>query len=88
MNNLKRTSLVASGSTKSSTNRVELIERYKARLVVKGYNQIEGIDFINTFSSIAKITSLRDVWALTPSINLFLHQLDVDNFILHVNLKE
>ncbi|GJY09576.1 ribonuclease H-like domain-containing protein [Tanacetum coccineum] len=37
------------------------IERYKARYVVKGYNQKEGIDFDETFSPIVKIVTVRDL---------------------------
>jgi hypothetical protein len=37
------------------------IERYKAGLVAKGYTQCEGLDYYDTFSSVAKLTT---VWCL------------------------
>ena len=35
------------------------VEKYKAWLVVKGYSQVEGIDFGEFFSHIPKLTSIR-----------------------------
>ena len=55
---------------------------------MKGYSQIEGIDFMDTFSPIAKMTTLRVVLALASSKKWFLHQLDVANAFLHANLEE
>jgi len=35
------------------------VERYKARLVAKGYNQVKGVDYQETFASIAKMVTIH-----------------------------
>ena len=57
--------------------------RYKARYVAKGYSQTEGIDYQETFSPTAKMTSLRVIVQLAVQYNLIVHQLDVKTAYLN-----
>ena len=64
------------------------IGRLKVRLVAKGYAQTYGVDYSNTFSPTAKITSIRLFISLVATYNWDLHQLDIKNVFLHGDLQE
>ena len=63
-------------------------QRYKVRLVVKGFEQKKGIDYDEIFSLVVKMTSIRAILSLVATENLFLEQLDVKIAFLHGDLEE
>ena len=51
--------------------------RYKARLVIKGYQQIEGVDYEQTYAPISRWETLRLLIALAAYFDWEIDQLDV-----------
>ena len=64
------------------------IEKYKARLVAKGYTQKEGKDFFDTYSSVARLTTIRVLLSLAASHDFLVHQMDVMTAFLNGELEE
>ncbi|KAG9453509.1 hypothetical protein H6P81_006413 [Aristolochia fimbriata] len=64
------------------------VQRYKARLVVKGFGQREGIDFHDIFAPVVKMTSIRTILSIVAVKGLYLEQLDIKTAFLHGDLEE
>lgn len=64
------------------------VERYKGRLVAQGFTQQEGIDYLDTFSPVTKLTSVKLLLSLAAIKGYSLNQVDVSNVFLHGKLDE
>ena len=64
------------------------IEKYKSRLVAKGFKQRNDVDYFHTFAPVTRITLIRVLIALTSIHNLVTHQMDVKNVFLNGDLEE
>lgn len=63
-------------------------KRYKARLVVNGIQQKEGMRYNEIFSTIVKLTTIRTILSIVIEEDLFLEHLDVKTTFLHNDLKD
>jgi hypothetical protein len=64
------------------------VTRNKARLVCKGYAQVEGIDFEETFSPVARMEAIRFLLAYACSKNIKVYQMDIKSSFLNGELEE
>lgn len=64
------------------------VARKKARLVAKGFSQRPGIDFKQSFASVARLESLRLLMALSTKLKMTIRQIDAITAYLNSNLEE
>eukprot|EP00253_Pinus_taeda_P010955 PITA_10955 len=62
------------------------VDKHKAHLVTMAISQVEGIDYTETFSPVAKMNSIRLVLSLATSFKWEVHQMDVKSTFLHGDL--
>eukprot|EP00253_Pinus_taeda_P014913 PITA_14913 len=73
---------------KKKTNAEGKVEKYKAWLVEKGYSHVQGIDFGDIFSPVAKVTSIRLLLSIAATFDFEVEQMDVKTAFLHGDLEE
>jgi len=64
----------------------ESVDRYKAKLVAKGYTQAYGINYFETFSPIVKMNSITILFSIAVNLSWPLFQLNVKNAFLYGDL--
>ncbi|XP_035215308.1 uncharacterized protein LOC118188897 [Stegodyphus dumicola] len=73
---------------KRKLNKDGQVERYKARLVARGYTQVEGIDYKETFSPVIKTKSIRTLLAFSVEQDCQVHQQDITSAYLYGKLTK
>ena len=64
-------------------NKDNEIKKFKARYVARGFSQISGVNYFETFAPTARLTSVRVLMQLSVQHDLFIHQLDVKTAYLN-----
>jgi hypothetical protein len=65
-----------------------VVTRNKAWLVAKGYSQVEGLDFDETYAPVARLESIRILLAYATYHGFKLYQMDVKSAFLNGPIKE
>eukprot|EP00253_Pinus_taeda_P030257 PITA_30257 len=73
---------------KKKTNVEGKVEKYKGRLVAKGYSQVPGIDFGDIFSPLAKVASMILLFSIAAKFYFEVEYIDVNMSFLHGDLEE
>lgn len=63
-------------------------ESFKAKLTIRGFTQKFGVDYFYTYSPVTKIATIRILFVLASSFNLFVHYMDVKTTFMIGDLDE
>jgi len=63
------------------------LEKYKTRLLAKGYSQVRRIDFCDIFSPVAKVASIRLILSVSYAFDFEVEQMDVKTSFLHSDIE-
>ena len=64
------------------------LDRYKARIVAKGFQQTLGVDFLDTFSPVIKASIISIILTIAVTRKWEIHHIDVNNTFLNGDLQE
>jgi hypothetical protein len=73
---------------RNKQNEHGVVTRNKARLVSKGYSQVEGLDFDETYAHVARLESIRILLVYATHHGFKLYQMDVKSAFLNGPIKE
>ena len=63
------------------------IEKHKAHFMARGFSQVEGVDYDETFALVARYTSIQSIIAIAIEMGWRIHQMDVNSLSSHRGLR-
>ena len=64
------------------------MDKYKARLVARGFQQTPSVDFFETFNQVVRASTIRIIFTLAVSRGWDIQQIDINNAFLNGDLHE
>lgn len=64
------------------------IKKYKARFVARGFSQIEGVDYEETFAPVARYNSICSIISIEAKMGWSIHQMDVKTAFMNGIIQE
>eukprot|EP00253_Pinus_taeda_P032559 PITA_32559 len=64
------------------------IEKFKSRFVARGFSQVEGVDYEETFAPVARYTLIRSIISIAAEMGWKIHQMDVKTAFLNGFIQE
>lgn len=64
------------------------MQKYKARWVVRGFKQVEGSDYAETFAAVVKPMSYKALFAIAAAMDYEIEQMDVKTAFLYGNVDD
>jgi hypothetical protein len=64
------------------------VENHKARFIAQGFAQKEGVDYEESFTPVARYSSIQAVMSLATKMGWHVHQMDVKTAFLNVVIEE
>eukprot|EP00253_Pinus_taeda_P028780 PITA_28780 len=64
------------------------IKKFKARFVARGFSQVEGVDYEETFAPVARYTSIRSIITIAVEMGWKIHQMNVKTAFLNGFIQE
>ena len=73
---------------KAKKDTTGIIACFKARLVAQGFNQINGVNYDDTYTPVAQLPASRAIIAMANHLDLELHQVDIKGAYLNGKLRD
>ena len=64
------------------------MEKHKAHFVARGFSEIEGVNYDDTFAPVVRYTSIKTIISISAELGWRIHQMDVKTAFMNGFIEE